>query len=67
MLPEWIESRWYLAVKCHRCGWQFAFQRESDKFDPVWVISKTEFVLTCPDCHFSNPYKVEDIRTVKAK
>jgi len=62
-----VTGRWYLAVKCHSCRWQFVFQRESDKFDPVWVISETEFVLTFPECHFSSPYKAEDILTVQAK
>jgi len=67
MLLEWVTGRWYLAVTCHRCGWQFAFQRDSDKFDPVWVISEIEFVLTCPDCRSSQPYRAKDIRTVQAK
>jgi predicted nucleic-acid-binding Zn-ribbon protein len=67
MLKEWIIGEWYLAVRCKNCDTEFAFQKDSEEFDPGWVISKTEFVLTCPECRVSEAYGAGDVLTVQAK
>lgn len=57
---EWIAGHWYFAVRCHICGWQFAFAYADDP------LPEHPIELTCIDCQRSAHYSREEIVRVEA-
>ena len=61
MILEWIPGRWYFAVDCHVCGWQFPFARVDDP------LPECPIQLTCIDCQQSDYYCAKEFVRVEAK
>ena len=57
---EWIVGQWYLAVRCHICGWQFAFAPAIDR------VPENPIELTCIDCKRPAHYSPDEIVRIQA-
>jgi hypothetical protein len=60
-LLEWVVGEWYMAVKCHHCGWQFGFARADAE------LPKCPIEITCIECERTDYYCPKEFVEVQGR